>query len=929
VYKLSVLGAIDLRQSDEPVRAILAQPKRLALLAYLVCARSAVRRDKLLALFWPESDEHHARKALNQSVHTLRRALGPHVIVVRGAEDIGVDATLIECDAIEMLHALEEGNTRKAISLYNGPFFDGFFITETPELTQWIEEERSVLQKRITRAAWDEVDRLFASGQAREALELATRAHRWASPFDESSFRHMLQSYDRAGDRAAALRSYEEFKRQLQSEYDAEPGPETEQLVAAIRARSTSQFETPAPGPVAVKPAAAATKRVSRRIVAFAVLIVLAVGAAAYRTVGVPSGSLNDEVIAVFPFTYRGNEDLQYLGEGATNLIETNLTGSGMLRSIDPRALTSSLDTRGVTATEARKVARRFGSGTAIIGEVTEVGGQLRLAVTMIDPRSRWGKVDVEESGTAAELFDMAERASRRLLAERDLANPPGNPYRMTRSLPALRAFVQGESNYRAGRYEEAEAAFRRAVQADSMFAIAYLRLSMAANWTGSELVWGAAVQDAMRLSQGLPRLEQLRVRAWDAYLAGYADRAEPMYRKILEADSNNVDALFHLADLHYHWGAMLGIPVIDAMTGFQRVVRIDPRHAGAWTHLARGASALHDREAFDSARVRIEALQPAAERLAELKTLHAFAFGDDRARNDAVRELSRLARPQVEGIVRTTMSVSYDLRGVSNELVPVMFGKGAFGWSQNSDMLYKALADVGRGRVTRAMEAIDSAELVNPWRAFEMRANLAMLPFPFVTQADRKATLDHMTTTPSFATELPGANVNRALFAGLLALRLNDTTRAHLELRRIENSREIYTRDYGKLLKAEILRQTGRPAEALAALGRPAGLPDLILPTIYNYSKPYERYLRGELHAELGQTSEAIRWLSTFPEPGGTDILYIAPAQLRLADVHERAGQTKQAREHLARFISLWNEADPALSAMVEAANRRLLNLR
>ena len=48
-----------------------AQPKRIALLAYLALSSSdnPVRRDTLLALFWPELGEDEGRPALRQALY--------------------------------------------------------------------------------------------------------------------------------------------------------------------------------------------------------------------------------------------------------------------------------------------------------------------------------------------------------------------------------------------------------------------------------------------------------------------------------------------------------------------------------------------------------------------------------------------------------------------------------------------------------------------------------------------------------------------------------------------------------------------------------------------------------------------------------------------------------------------------------------------
>ena len=63
VIEFRTLGTLDLRRTDGPeLHSLLAQPKRIALLAYLCVAspRGFHRRDTLLGLFWPDADQTHA-----------------------------------------------------------------------------------------------------------------------------------------------------------------------------------------------------------------------------------------------------------------------------------------------------------------------------------------------------------------------------------------------------------------------------------------------------------------------------------------------------------------------------------------------------------------------------------------------------------------------------------------------------------------------------------------------------------------------------------------------------------------------------------------------------------------------------------------------------------------------------------------------------
>src|SRR3989475_1533496 len=72
VVEFRILGALNLLGADgHELKSVLAQPKRVALLAYLAAAtpRRLHRRDSLLALFWPELDrsEEHTSELQSQS----------------------------------------------------------------------------------------------------------------------------------------------------------------------------------------------------------------------------------------------------------------------------------------------------------------------------------------------------------------------------------------------------------------------------------------------------------------------------------------------------------------------------------------------------------------------------------------------------------------------------------------------------------------------------------------------------------------------------------------------------------------------------------------------------------------------------------------------------------------------------------------------
>src|SRR2546422_430437 len=123
MIELRMLGRLSLTGADgREVRGLLGQPRRLALLAYLAAAspQGFHRRDTLLALFWPELDQEHARAALRQALHVVRDALGGDAVTSRGDEEIGLDFAQVSCDVAAFERALRIGHLEEALDLYRG-----------------------------------------------------------------------------------------------------------------------------------------------------------------------------------------------------------------------------------------------------------------------------------------------------------------------------------------------------------------------------------------------------------------------------------------------------------------------------------------------------------------------------------------------------------------------------------------------------------------------------------------------------------------------------------------------------------------------------------------------------------------------------------------------------------------------------------------
>ena len=107
--RLRLLGTPALDHDHRAAAASACQGQPLALLAVLACAgERGLARDKLVALFWPETPPERAAHRLNQLVHSVRRRLGADDPLT-GTGDLRLDPDRIACDLWDLAAARRRG----------------------------------------------------------------------------------------------------------------------------------------------------------------------------------------------------------------------------------------------------------------------------------------------------------------------------------------------------------------------------------------------------------------------------------------------------------------------------------------------------------------------------------------------------------------------------------------------------------------------------------------------------------------------------------------------------------------------------------------------------------------------------------------------------------------------------------------------------
>ncbi len=501
-FSLRLLGSAEIRDGAGRESALsLHQPKRLALLSYLAAARPRGfhRRDKLVALFWPEASQAQARHSLNQALHVLRSELGKDAVGGRGDSDVAINDGLTSCDVVEFERAVDDGAYEAALELYRGHLLEGLFVRDAPEFERWLDDERTRLREKAAGAAWALAHEYIGAGRLVDAERTAQRALLLV-PTDESEVRHFIQALGNAGDRAAALRFYEKFAERLRSEYAIEPDP------ATVAVSQTLTGAPADPRPVAVQPGdvdrtrhagrvtsgggmprvprgGAALRRAGRFWIGLALAALVIAVTSLVLLQGRAGDTLDRNRVLVVAFADNsGREEVEALGSWAQDHIIQVLTEAGFAEVVDPLTTLEVSENAAVPGAaggpeDLVALAHDARAGTVVSGSYYAERDSVHVQVRITDAN------DGSVIGTAGPVIGSVA-AARELIAtighEVALALAPVLDTELGAFEPAvqpgsyeaylayregLRAWALGEEWLVAARH------FERAVEADSTFA--------------------------------------------------------------------------------------------------------------------------------------------------------------------------------------------------------------------------------------------------------------------------------------------------------------------------------------------------------------------------------------------------------------------------------------------------------------------------
>lgn len=230
-----------LREADLPGRQ-----GRLALVFLVAERERAVPQAELAELLWPDVLPPSWPVAISAVISKLRNRLG-----TLGLDRDRIIANAFRCYQfrpppgtwIDLEAAADATHQAEGAVLANhpeaayGPALIATTITRRPFLNgedaAWVATRRQRLRELLVRALDCRVESLLANGEISLALDQA-RAAVELEPFRESGYRRLMQVLVQQGDRAEALRVYNECRRLLADELGVAPSTEIESLRRAL-----------------------------------------------------------------------------------------------------------------------------------------------------------------------------------------------------------------------------------------------------------------------------------------------------------------------------------------------------------------------------------------------------------------------------------------------------------------------------------------------------------------------------------------------------------------------------------------------------------------------------------------------------------------------------------------------------------------------
>jgi serine/threonine-protein kinase len=506
-------------------------------------------------------------------------------------------------------------------------------------------------------------------------------------------------------------------------------------------------------------------------------------------------------------------------------------------------------------------------------------------------------------------------------------------------SVPALKAFLQGEQFLRRSQWDSAVAYDQRAIALDSSFALAWSHAGLAAGWahSASDTLSLAYKVRAGSLNHGLAPRESLIVQAESlaAAVYGYAPqlggRTWTFGRRLLSTLTVAVqrypadpELWYMLGDADFHAGPFAGVPRRQSLEAFDRAIALDSAFTPSYLH---------------AIQLGLELRGPEAARRYAAGYLRAGAVGDFATSTELMLRLLDPRQARSEATVRLIDTMPMQGQHI------VFFA--ILGWPDSAEtgiwfaqrhrdrMLREASSAADSARVSAfadggvALALAFRGHLHEAYRSTPSPALFAQLALLGAVPAD--------VATATFRSWSAGAAMGKA--RPWLGLPWWAARRDTAAIRTVQHWAETGLRHPPVVLPPitqEVFGYVAQSSRAYLALARGDSAVALALfealPDTACFGMcDLDGLVRIRLLAARGRYGDAARRLAATPGldgPGDATSVSRVLWELERGRVHDRLGNRAMALAAYGFVVAAWAKADPELRPYVEEARGALTRL-
>jgi serine/threonine protein kinase/tetratricopeptide (TPR) repeat protein len=539
-----------------------------------------------------------------------------------------------------------------------------------------------------------------------------------------------------------------------------------------------------------------------------------------------------------------------------------------------------------VTRDVARELCIRTGSKAFLLGSISNLGGQYVIGLDAVGCSS--GDALAQEQEEAANKQDVLKALGKAASSLRSKLGESLSTIQKfdvpveatTPSLEALKAFSMGISTFRAKGNAEAIPFYKRAIELDPNFAVAYASLGLVYGNLGQASLAAENIKKAYALRDRVSEREKYRISAlyYDS-VTGELEQATQVYELWAKSYPQDPVPIGNLGTIYDELGQY-----DKSLAATQEGLRLGQGAVG-YSNLAELYLSLNR---LDEAQKTIEEAQ--RQNLAG-DFLHVAIYQLAFLRNDAAemeRQLTWAAgKPGTEDFLLSFQSDTEAYYGHVSKA-----------------------RDFSRRAVDAAVRA-DSKETAAIWQ---------------VNAALREAELGNSAMAKQDVAAALALSAGRdvQMLAALALARSGETARAKTmvaELEKTYASQTLLKIYWLPAIKAAIELNGNNPAQSLVYLEAAAPY-ELGEPPQFQLGTLYPAYLRGQAYLAQRNGAAAAAEFQKLPDHRGIVLNFVTGtlARLGLARAYALTGDTAKAKAAYQDFLTLWKDADPDVPVLKEA---------